>query len=147
MKISKIIVVGVFLVLAFSGCKNTSTALVPEAMNPQEKEVYNALKNIEAGWIEQDFEKVFASYADDGVFTGKKNAQVSKEELVALCNDTQNDWKITAMNIKKLVVEGDKANAETTLKMIAGGNTIDHKENYKLERRNGTWLVVQEMNP
>ena len=146
-RISRMILTVALMIFAFSGCKTTSTPIIPDKLSPQEKEVYDTLKNVEAGWVEQDFDKVFASYADDGVFTGKNNAPVSKEELLALCNDTKNDWKITGMEIKKLIVEGNQANAETTIKMVAGGNSINHKENYELEKRDGVWLIVKEINP
>lgn len=133
--------------LLFTGCKNTSTALVPETMSPAEKEVYALMKEVEMNWIKQDFDGVFVHYASDGVFTGKDNAPVSKNELLKLCNDTSKEVKIIKLNIENVLVEGDMARVDSVLKMSIGNNSINHKENYELEKRNGTWLIVKEVNP
>ncbi len=146
-KFFKNILLSSVIMLTLTSCKTTNTALVPETMSPQEKEVYNVLRNVESGWAVQDFDKVFLNYADDGTFTGEKNAPVSKDELLALCNRTKDNWRITKMIIKKLVVQDDKATANTTLVIVVGGKERRHKENYELQKRDGTWLIVKEINP
>ncbi len=135
------------LIVSFVGCQGTATAVKPETMNSDETMVYNLLKDVEKNWVKKDFTSVFVHYADDGVFTGEKNAPASKNELIKLCQETSSSWKITAMDIKKLSVNGEKAFAKTVLKMEAGNNKFDHPENYELEKRNGTWLIVKEINP
>ncbi|MCG8688518.1 MAG: hypothetical protein MI892_26850 [Desulfobacterales bacterium] len=140
--------ISLFVIVLFLGCQSSKTAVVtPETLGADELEVYNLFKDVEKNWAMKNFDGVFKHYAEDGVFTGKNNTPASKNDLLKLCQETGDTWKISKVDLKKLSVDGEKAYAEAVLKIKFDGGGKNHKENYELEKRNGTWLVVKEINP
>jgi hypothetical protein len=142
-----VILISLITIVFFVGCQSSTSSLKPETLTSDELVVYNLFKDIEKNWIAKDFDAVFQYYADDGDFTMEKGVPASKAELISKCKETYKEWQITSLVIKSISVSSLKANAEAVLKMKSknGGNTF--RENYELEKRSGTWLIVKEINP
>ena len=133
-----------FVVGVLSGCQATKDPGMMigtiQGKTDDETAIYNSLAQLQQYISASEWEKWLALYSDDAVFTlGDK--KVSKEDMRKATEGIK--YTITDMEVLQKVIGKDDAFVST--KWL--GNGKEEFESYKFKKIDGTWLIVEEMNP
>ena len=133
-----------FVVGVLSGCQATKDPGMMigtiQGKTDDETAIYTTLGQVQQYISAGAWDKWLALYSDDAVLTlGDK--KVSKEEMRKAVDGLK--YTITDMEVLQKVIGKDDAFVST--KML--GNGKEHLESYKFKKIDGTWLIVEEMNP